>query len=472
MTARRLASASLAVIMLVCGLAVTPAAVTRAATPAPSPQPPAATQVLLPIAGAGAAPTAAGLSRQLLPLLRARHLGRRVGAAVVDASTGTVLYERGGAAALTPASTTKLLTAAAALATAGADARLSTRVVRSPDQAGGSGTPSTPPARAVEIVLVGAGDPMLTALPRTSPAVAGYPDEASFQRLAADTARRLRADGVKRVRLRYDATLFAGRPAATSWQRNYVGRSVGPVSALSVDQGRVRRPGSARVRDPAADAARRFAALLGRNGIAVGAAPLPGVAPPGALTLAAARSAPLAALVERMLEASDNDVAEALARHVALATGAPPTFDGAAAAVVASVHALGVDTRGVRLYDGSGLSRANRIPALTLAQLLRVAGSAEHPQLRPVLTGLPIAGFSGTLDERFLRGPSTAGAGLVKAKTGTLRDVTSLAGVVRDANGRLLTYAFVADQMPSAQALAARDTMDRLAAALASCGCP
>jgi D-alanyl-D-alanine carboxypeptidase/D-alanyl-D-alanine-endopeptidase (penicillin-binding protein 4) len=138
---------------------------------------------------------------------------------------------------------------------------------------------------------------------------------------------------------------------------------------------------------------------------------------------------------------------------------------------VAAVGELGVDLRGVRLYDGSGLSRANRIPALTLAQLLRAAGGAEHPELRPLLTGLPVAGFSGTLRERFVTAPASAGAGLVKGKTGTLTGVTALAGVVPDRSGRLLAYAFMTDHVPVPKTFAARDAMDRMASVLARCGC-
>jgi serine-type D-Ala-D-Ala carboxypeptidase/endopeptidase (penicillin-binding protein 4) len=476
MTARRLTSATLAVIMLASVPAASHAAVSSpGVSPAPSPGLPLAPSpatspdavVLTPAAARAAAPpTAAGLEKALLPLLRSRDLGPRVGAAVVDAGTGAVLYARGGGAALTPASTTKLLTAAAVLQRPGPDARLVTRVV-----APAASPPGTPAPGPADTVLVGGGDPTLTGLPRTARVLAGYPLESNLAVLAARAAQALRGEGVRQVRLGYDDTLFTGRATAASWSPDYVRGAVGPVSALSVDQGRVRRPGAARVGDPAREAARRFATLLARSGVVVAGPPARRVAPAPGRTLATVESAPVAALVEYLLLTSDNDVAEALARQAALASGSTASFDGAAQAVVGSVAGLGVDVRAIRLYDGSGLSRANRIPAVALAQLLRVAASAEHPELRPLVTGLPVAGFTGTLDTRFRRGPAAAGAGVVRAKTGTLRGVTSLAGVVPARTGPPLAYAFIADQLPVPRTLAARDTLDRLAGVLAACGC-
>jgi D-alanyl-D-alanine carboxypeptidase/D-alanyl-D-alanine-endopeptidase (penicillin-binding protein 4) len=92
-----------------------------------------------------------------------------------------------------------------------------------------------------------------------------------------------------------------------------------------------------------------------------------------------------------------------------------------------------------------------------------------HPALRTLLTGLPVAGFTGTLMGRYDSADTSAGAGDVRAKTGSLRTVTSLAGQLVDADGRLLLFAFFA---PVEEAGATRAALDRVAAALASCGCP
>jgi D-alanyl-D-alanine carboxypeptidase/D-alanyl-D-alanine-endopeptidase (penicillin-binding protein 4) len=103
-----------------------------------------------------------------------------------------------------------------------------------------------------------------------------------------------------------------------------------------------------------------------------------------------------------------------------------------------------------------------------LTRVLVLAASADHPALRPLLTGLPVGGASGTLANRF-DGPDRAGAGVVRAKTGTLRGVSSLAGTVVDADGRQLAFAVLADRVPDTGR--ARTALDRIATALAGCGC-
>jgi D-alanyl-D-alanine carboxypeptidase/D-alanyl-D-alanine-endopeptidase (penicillin-binding protein 4) len=173
-----------------------------------------------------------------------------------------------------------------------------------------------------------------------------------------------------------------------------------------------------------------------------------------------------------MLEESNNVIAENLARHVAIATGRQPSFSGGAAAVTAVLHNLGV-TGELSLVDGSGLSPDNRISPATLVQLVKVA--ASRPRLRPVLTGLPVEGFSGTLglggSVFGLGGP--AGMGAVRAKTGNLSTVAALAGTAYARNGQLLAFAVMADRLSAAPgALASAATaMVNVASALAGCGC-
>jgi D-alanyl-D-alanine carboxypeptidase/D-alanyl-D-alanine-endopeptidase (penicillin-binding protein 4) len=89
-----------------------------------------------------------------------------------------------------------------------------------------------------------------------------------------------------------------------------------------------------------------------------------------------------------------------------------------------------------------------------------------------VLSGLPVAGFDGTLEKRFRTGPELPAAGVVRAKTGTLNGVSALAGLVRTRDGRLLAFDLTADSVPIGATLAAQRALDRLAAALAGCGCP
>jgi D-alanyl-D-alanine carboxypeptidase/D-alanyl-D-alanine-endopeptidase (penicillin-binding protein 4) len=227
----------------------------------------------------------------------------------------------------------------------------------------------------------------------------------------------------------------------------------------------------ARLADPALDAGRRFAGLLQARGIRVVGPVVRAAAPAGATPLARVDSAPVEELVEEMLTDSDNTVAEALARLVAARAGRPATFADAGAAVLEAVRRLGIPTAGVRLVGGSGLGAANAVPAHTLTSLLVLAASPGHPELRAILPALPVAGASGTLADRFAAPRERAGRGVVRAKTGTLTGVSTLAGTLVDADGRLIAFAVMADRVPPAGTLAARRALDAVAVTLAGCGC-
>ena len=126
--------------------------------------------------------------------------------------------------------------------------------------------------------------------------------------------------------------------------------------------------------------------------------------------------------------------------------------------------------RGAEVYDGSGLSRDNRLDPDTITAVLQVAAAADHPELRPVLTGLPVAGFTGSLTERF-GDAGDAGRGLVRAKTGTLTGVSGLAGTVTDRTGTPMVFAVLADGIALVDTLDARAALDDLTSALAACRC-
>jgi D-alanyl-D-alanine carboxypeptidase/D-alanyl-D-alanine-endopeptidase (penicillin-binding protein 4) len=174
--------------------------------------------------------------------------------------------------------------------------------------------------------------------------------------------------------------------------------------------------------------------------------------------------------VERALETSDNEATEVLARHVGLAAGDEGSTVAGVRAITRTLAGLGVPTEGLVLRDGSGLSRQGRIPAATLLGTLAVAAADDRPDLRPVLTGLPVAGATGSLAVRFGDG-DPAGPGLVRAKTGTLTGVHGLAGLVTTADGAVLPFVLAADRVPLGRDLDARVALDRAAAALAGCRC-
>jgi D-alanyl-D-alanine carboxypeptidase len=405
-------------------------------------------------------PSPQGLATALGGPLAASGLGPSVAATVADPATGRALFASRADVPATPASTTKIVTALAALAALGPDHRLTTQAVRAGDR----------------VVLVGGGDPTLAgpdsaggATDASAGARPGYPRPASLTVLAKSTAAALKRTGATRVRVDYDASLYAGPPTGPGWKPNYVPEgSVAPVTALQIDGGRVRPTSRERVSDPPRAAAAAFATLLGRYGVKarLGAA---GKAAGGSGRLAAVQSPPVSALVEHLLTQSDNDVAEAMARQVAIKSGQQASFAGGAAAVTRTLGRLGV-ARGVQVADGSGLSTNNRITAAGLTRVLAMAASRQRPELRHVITGLPVGGFSGTLAERYGTGSAARpAAGIVRAKTGTLDGVSTLAGVTHDADGRLLVFAFMADKAPSPEA--AEAALDRLAATVAACGC-
>ena len=414
-------------------------------------------------ASSAAGVTMAGLTNALAPIVASPAFGSHLGVLVTNLATGQVLYSRNASSGFTPASTTKVATATAALQVLGPNARFKTTVVTGAN--GGS------------IVLVGGGDPTLAA---GRPPAGDYPQPATLLQLASSTARALRERGVHGVQLGYDTSLYSGPGLANGWPASYVTTgNVTDITALEVDQGRLTRSGqpqdaddpgnfSPRSPDPAAEAAKAFAGFLRSDGIAVRGQPAQVTAPSGATTLASVSSPPLSEIIQWMLEESNNVIAENLARHVALATGAPASFTGAARAEEQVLRGLGVT--GVELNDGSGLSPLDSITPAALVHLITL--DATQAKFRSVLTGLPVYGFSGTLandaGDEFYSGPGP-GLGTVRAKTGNLSTEAALTGVAYAQDGQLLAFAVMADKFTSLTAEGPE--MTKLANVLAGCGC-
>lgn len=392
-------------------------------------------------------PTSDGVSQALGSVADDPALGSLSGA-VVDPKSGDVLWERDPDRPLAPASTLKVLTAAAALLELGSDARLTTTVVEG-DQG--------------EVILVGGGDPTLTALKDADDSF--YPGAATLDELAAQVRKATGGD-VKTVSV--DVGAFSGPTTGPGWaSEDAPSTYAAPVEAAMLDGGRQnpREFDSMRTGDPAGHVAKELADRLNAQ---VGSTDA--TAPEGAKTLGKVQSAPLDELVAIALTDSDNVLAEALARWVAREVGEEPSFAGGAQAVRSVLEKAGFSLDGLELADASGLSTRNKVPARLLTDILAAAaGDGEQAaKLRPLVEGLPVAGGTGTLSDRYVDGEAEQAKGWVRAKTGTLDGVNTLAGTVLTEDGSVLVFALMSS---GTNPLDARPALDEVAAALRACGC-
>jgi D-alanyl-D-alanine carboxypeptidase/D-alanyl-D-alanine-endopeptidase (penicillin-binding protein 4) len=398
------------------------------------------------------APTQAGVAAALAGQVSAPALGTLTGA-VLDPTTGATLWEQNAGTPLVPASTGKLLTAASALLSVSHTEQLSTKVVAGKD-------PGT-------VIIVGGGDPTLSSLKVGADSV--YPGAAHLSELVDQVKAH---GGAKTVYV--DVSRFTGNAIEASWDAADVPAGhIAPIMPVMLDGGRAdaTKATSPRSGTPAKAMAEEFANRIG----AKLAPEVTATAPQGAAVLGEVRSAPMVELVDTLLQRSDNVLAEAVAHEVARTAGEEVSFAGASRATLKVLQQNGFDITGLGMADASGLSGQDKVPAKLLAQILALAAGPDGKdprtaKLRPLLGGLPVAGGSGTLADRYNTGGATVGRGWVRAKTGTLSvpPVNSLAGVVLDADGRLLVFALMTN---GSTAATARPALDTIAATLRKCGC-
>ncbi len=406
---------------------------------------------IVPLAGSDKIPSTAGIEAQLAGQLANPALAQFSGI-VIDPATGTVLWNKDSNSPQLPASTAKLLTGAALLTSVDPTSRFVTKVVAG-DQEG-------------DIVLVGGGDVTLSA---RNEGVATVYDGAP---LMADLAAQVRASGVDVKRIVLDTDYWSDPDLADGWLTSDIRGTPGSaqgyitrMSPLMVDGDREdpANENSVRTGDPANTAGKALARMLGNPDLPLVA----GTAPENGTVIGQVSSQPMSVLLAQALEKSDNVLAEALARQVAIARGAPPSFAGASAAILEALDDLKIDTIGVEMYDGSGISTKDRVPPAVLAQVVALAVKGDTPALRNLLTGLPVAAVSGSLADRFQDDGSRSGAGWVRAKTGSLEVTYALAGYVPDVDGRIVVFAFVSNGVGAGT----RPALDALAAGLRGCGC-
>ncbi|MDK4274530.1 D-alanyl-D-alanine carboxypeptidase/D-alanyl-D-alanine-endopeptidase [Corynebacterium pseudodiphtheriticum] len=360
-----------------------------------------------------------------------------VGASVFDLNSQHLVYEHNAQQQFVPASSTKVLTATAALATMDLDKRLHTVI----EQDGG------------RVVIRAAGDVWL--------------DDADLDAAAAVIGQ---ADSVE-----IDTSLWDGPTQAEGWDPANVAEGyIAPMEPAMLHGARVGATTGdvPRSTSPAFDVAQALADRVGATqvGIHDGAPPMPEVA--------VMKSPILRERLELMIKHSDNVMAEAIGREIAIARGKQPaTFADATSATLQVLSEIGVDVTGAALRDNSGLSSDNRLTPATLLQCLQVAArgsgadvaettdaaaadSGSVGDLRSLLDLLPVAGGDGTLDDRYAE---LSARGYARAKTGTLTDTSALVGIVTGKSEHTYAYSLLVNDAPI---LPARAQLDEFVSAL------
>ncbi len=369
-------------------------------------------------------------------------------AQVINAETGEVLFDRDSSEANRSASVMKLFTAAAALETLGPNYRVTTRVyVDALD-------PSI-------LYLVGAGDVTLS---RTGVGVESvYEDAPKLSDLAKQISAWSNTQTFSQIVL--DSSLY-GTPEGeyqSVWDlRGLTDGYMSPVSALQIDGDRDNPSGkdSPRSTDPVARAGTWFAQALGNS--ALEAEIVKGPTPPDAVEIAQVKSAPMKTWIDYMLLVSDNTLAEAMARLVSLDVGLNGSFASLTQAYQRALVETDIDLSSLRVEDGSGLSKNNKLAPVTVNELLTLMYEG-YGDFEIIVDGLPVAGTPGSLSYRF-----EDAVAKVVAKTGWIRTGYSLAGYLFPEDGSQLI--FTVYNLANSVAIKNRDAMDELVMGFFGCG--
>jgi serine-type D-Ala-D-Ala carboxypeptidase/endopeptidase (penicillin-binding protein 4) len=321
----------------------------------------------------------------------------RTGALAISLSGGTTAFEQNASMALQPASTEKLPLSVAVLDELGPGFRLKTVVL-------GEGAQDGTVWRG-NLVLKGFGDPSL------------HGDD-----LAA-LARQIRAAGIRRLAgaVVGDESYFDSRRTAPGWKASFYKVECPPLSALVVDRAWL---DDRTVDRPALGAAIAFRRALQRAGVRVARKAEVGKNSGQGVELARVASPPLRDLVAWMNRESDNFFAEMLLKVLGAEELGRGTTTAGASVVRRELVQRDVPVQSVRIVDGSGLSRDDRLTARALAALLASARRDTRIS-QPFFASLALAGVNGTLENRMTRAPAR---GRVHAKTGTTDAASALVG--------------------------------------------
>ncbi len=350
---------------------------------------------------------------------------------VVDTKSGEVVASKSPLRGMVPASTMKVITATVALESLGESFRFKTHA---------RWNKSTK-----TLYLIGSGDPLLRS--------------AQLRELAHKVAGAIKVSG--KIKVKVDSSLYPSFTMPQGWAKSQLPGNARPVSALVVDDRNTMHP--------ARDAGEKFAQYVRAAGIKNTFA---GEGSASGADIAKVTSLPLTVAIRQMLHQSNNDIAEMLFRDSAIYSDKAGTWESARSHAHATISGLGIKMDNIALVDGSGLSRANRINASALAQVLGLALDPQHTHLAPLATKdlLATAGTEGTLTGRFKFGRTACAKGLVEGKTGSLRDVISLTGYAHNANGGLAAFSVIVNKIPRrSMQTSVRNSIDWMITALVGC---
>ena len=357
----------------------------------------------------------------LTPMLDDARLGK-ASIQFRDVTTGNVVLAKNPQLPLLPASSTKVLTVSAALLKLDLDDRITTRVVQSGSDIA---------------VIKAAGDVWMT------------------YETIKDLAEQIRKNlpGVKQVQI--DTSAWTAPSFIESWGRENITEGfIAPMEPAMIYGARLNgaRSGDVpRSNTPALDVAGAVARELGVTAFSKAEGTVP--AGEGVKELAKVESPTLRERIEKLMETSDNVMAEAVGREL---SGNDPV--GETLRILGEHFQIPAD---LKIFDNSGMSKANRIPAEFLDSLM-FAAAKDNSRLSAILATLPVAAGTGTLESRYT---TLRGRGYVRAKTGTLTDTSALVGTILSESGRVYTFAIISNDAPI---LEARSAMDELASAVRS----
>ncbi|MBV7362982.1 D-alanyl-D-alanine carboxypeptidase/D-alanyl-D-alanine-endopeptidase [Actinomycetaceae bacterium TAE3-ERU4] len=369
------------------------------------------------------------------------HKGE-LGVLVVNRETGEVIVKNNENTPYIPASTTKLFTSSAAISLLKPEERLKTYTA----------------LEANNLYLKSEGDLMLAPEQGNQNEAMGY---AGLGDLAKKTAEKLKSHPGT-FQLNVDDTAIAGPERNPIWKTQDVQGYVGNTTDMAVHQG---RPNPARARNFSQtaqnDAAKEFQKQLEKYGVKTNSDIKYAPIPPKATPLAEVESATNRTLLRYAEKNSDNTLMEEFCRRLAPALKVEPNYATTAVGVVKYLGEQGVDTKNVTLHDCSGLDINNRVTAASLVSLIK--HDLEEARTQPLIGMLPVAAWDGTLKNRFEK---PEGRGRIRAKTGSLPGVSSMAGIIRTKTGHELIFSVLVNKFEPGSVYQVRADIDDFLTAL------